>query len=96
MIEGPNARDQYCVMCIPFILSGSPNECWLHTCDACVTTTWRLALQAPLVARKNDRLIRGYCLRPWRFFRAQNALSLPETPAMLANKGYGTEIKKNV
>ena len=20
-----------CVLCIPFILSGSPNECWLHT-----------------------------------------------------------------
>ena len=37
-------------MCIPFILSGSPNQCWLHTCDACVITTWRLVLQAPLVA----------------------------------------------
>ena len=30
-----------CVLCIPFILSGSPNKCWLHTCDACVITTWR-------------------------------------------------------
>ena len=29
--EGRDARDQ-----IPFILSGSPNERWLHTCDACV------------------------------------------------------------
>ena len=40
-----------CVLWIPFILSGSPNECWLHTCDACVITTWRLGLRAPLVAR---------------------------------------------
>ena len=41
------------VLCIPFILSGSSNECWLHTCDACVITTWRLGLRAPLVARNN-------------------------------------------
>ena len=42
-----------CVWCIPFILSGIPNECWLHTCDACVITTWLLhvGLWAPLVAR---------------------------------------------
>ena len=26
------------------------NECWLHTCDACLITTWRLGLRAPLVA----------------------------------------------
>ena len=32
----------------------SPNEFWLHTCDACVITTWRLALRAPLVARNNN------------------------------------------
>ena len=44
-----------CVLCIPSILSGSPNECWLHTRDACVITTWRLGLRAPLVAR-NDKL----------------------------------------
>ena len=61
--DGQNTRDQITsdrrfkhassnsVMCIPFILSGSPNECWLHTCDACVITTWRLVLRAPLVAR---------------------------------------------
>ena len=29
-----------------------PNECWLHTYDACAITTWRLGLRAPLVARK--------------------------------------------
>ena len=46
--DGQNTRDQItrnrslkracsnCVLCIPFFLSGSPNECWLHTCDACV------------------------------------------------------------
>ena len=39
-----------CVLCIPYILSGSPNECWLHTCDTCVITTWRFGLWAPLVA----------------------------------------------
>ena len=40
-----------CILCIPYILSESPNECWLYTCDACVITTWRLRLQAPLVTR---------------------------------------------
>ena len=40
-----------CVLCIPFILSGIPIEWWLHTCDACVITTWRLGLRTPLVAR---------------------------------------------
>ena len=37
------------VICIPFILSGSPNERWLHKCNACVITPWRLGLRAPLV-----------------------------------------------
>ena len=39
-----------CVLCIPFILSGSPNEFWLHMCQTCVRAPWRLRLQAPLVA----------------------------------------------
>ena len=39
-------------MCIPFIHSGGPNECWLHTCDAWVIKTWRLRLRAPLLAHK--------------------------------------------
>ena len=54
--DGQNARDHItsnrrfkrarsnCFMCIPFILSGRPNDCWLHTGDACVITTWRLGL----------------------------------------------------
>ena len=62
MTDGQNTRNQItsdgrskcvwsnCILCIPFILSGSPNECWLHTCDACVIATWRLGLWAPLVA----------------------------------------------
>ena len=43
-----------CVLCIPFILSRSPNEYWLHTCDSCVVTAWRLGLRAPLVARNKQ------------------------------------------
>ena len=38
VIEGPNASNQ--LRCTKFILSGSPNECWLHTCDASVVTPW--------------------------------------------------------
>ena len=40
-----------CILCIPSFLSGSPNECWLHTCDACIITTWRLGLLATRGAR---------------------------------------------
>ena len=42
-----------CVLCIPYILTGSPNRCWLHTCNACIITTWKLGLQVPLVPHKN-------------------------------------------
>ena len=34
-----------CVLCIPLILRGGPNECWLHSCHACVITTWRLGFR---------------------------------------------------
>ena len=34
-------------------MSGSPNECRLHTRDACVITTWRLGLRATRRARNN-------------------------------------------
>ena len=60
VIEGPNVHDQIMIMImimyilyIPYICSGSPNKCWLHTCNACVITTWILGLGAPLVARNN-------------------------------------------
>ena len=49
-----------CVLYIPFILSGSPNKCWPHTCDACVITTWRLGLQAPPVAHNYDVINVGF------------------------------------
>ena len=48
-----------CILCISFILSGSPNKRWLHTCDACVITSWRLGLRVPLVARKYIDLARA-------------------------------------
>ena len=34
-----------CVLCIPFIRSGRPIECWLHTYQACAKATWRLGLR---------------------------------------------------
>ena len=44
-----------CFLWIPFILiSGSPNECRLHTCDACIIITWRWKLQATLVPRNKS------------------------------------------
>ena len=43
-----------CILSVPFILSGNPNECWLHRCDTCVITPWRLGLRAPLVARNKS------------------------------------------
>jgi len=43
-----------CVLCIPYILSLSPNECWLHTSDACVIATWRLGLGTTRGARNNS------------------------------------------
>ena len=51
-----------CVLYIPYILSGSPNECWLHTCNACVITSWRLGLRAPLVA--HNKMKRPYFRYP--------------------------------
>ena len=35
------------VLYFPYIFNGSPNECWLLTCDACVIITWR---QEPITA----------------------------------------------
>ena len=32
-------------LCNPFILSGSPNECWLYACRTCVIATLRLGLR---------------------------------------------------
>ena len=72
LTDGRNMRDQitsdrrskcawsHCILCIPFILCGIRNKCWLHTCNACVKTTWRLWLRAPLVARKKFMCQRGW------------------------------------
>ena len=38
----------YCILCIPYIRSGSPNKSWLHTCDTCVITTWAELFKAGL------------------------------------------------
>ena len=45
-IEGPNRARSDCVLYVPFILSGSLNECWLHMCCACIIATLRWRLQA--------------------------------------------------
>ena len=52
-VEGRNACDQVRFWAFLLILSDSPNECWLHTRDACVTRTRRLELWAPIIARNN-------------------------------------------
>ena len=53
--DGQNTRDQITsdrkskrawskfVLYIPYIFSGSLNEYWLHTCNACVIATWKWA-----------------------------------------------------
>ena len=56
-IEDPNARDHISIRCIPFILSGSPNEAGYIHVRACVIAIWRLGLGAPLVTGNNY-----YCL----------------------------------
>ena len=64
VIEGPTF-----VLRIPFIHSGSPNECWPHTRDACVITTRILGLRAPLVARNKSYFgTRPFISLLWFFF----------------------------
>ena len=51
---GPNARNQIAFCAFHSLLVAVQiNECWLHTCYACVITAWRLGLWAPFVARNN-------------------------------------------
>ena len=54
-----------CILWIPFILSGSLNECWLHTSDASVITTWRFGLRAPVVPRNYDVI--NVAFSEWQF-----------------------------
>ena len=37
--------------------SGSPNECWLRTCHACIITAWRLGSRLLLLPAINLKLI---------------------------------------
>ena len=54
-VEGQILHDQICVMCIPFILSGSPFQMLAtYICDACIITTSRLGLGAPLVSHNQN------------------------------------------
>ena len=66
-VEGRNTRDQIAFI-VPYILSGSPNECWLHTCDVRVIKE-RLGLQAPLVARNNSHEENVFLISPQNFLR---------------------------
>ena len=50
-VEGRNMRDQIAFCTFHSFLVEVQANCWQHTCDACVITTWRLGLRAPLVAR---------------------------------------------
>ena len=57
--EGPNARDQIAFNAFhSFFNSGSPNKCWLHTCEACVIRTWRLGCRLLL----SPAMKRLFCL----------------------------------
>ena len=60
--DGQNARDQIAFRASHSFLVEVQTNAGLHTCDACVITTLRLGLRAPLVARSNvrsyDRVLR--------------------------------------
>ena len=43
-----------------------PNKCWIHTCNACIITTWRLGLPAPLVAHNQCRKFLLYELQLYK------------------------------
>ena len=54
-----------CILCFPFIISGSVNECWLHNAEHVWIETWRLGLWFSLVTRKimNRRIV----LTPYKY-----------------------------
>ena len=69
-----------CILSVPFILSGNPNECWLHRCNTCVITPSRLRLRAPLVTSKKSLWI-------WvTWTRSYYWLSSPHWPLWIAVK----------
>ena len=52
LLKGSYAGDQIAFYAFPFILRGSPNECWLYICRICVTATWRLGPVEPLMEKQ--------------------------------------------
>ena len=48
--EGPNMNDQIESCAFHSFLEEVQIKCLLPTCNVCIITTWRLGLQAPLVA----------------------------------------------
>ena len=62
--EGPNARDQTAFSAYDSFFVEVQTNAGLHTCNACVITTWRLGLQAPLVARNYLLIQYGHFLWP--------------------------------
>ena len=50
-VKGRNASDQIAFCAYHLFLVEVQRNATFSTCDACVITTWRLGLQAPLVAR---------------------------------------------
>ena len=76
-------HEKKCFLRIPFVLSGIPNECWLHTCDACVIRTWRLGLRVPLslVAPQNHQCIAFFARSDWLLkLGMSSAIPLRATP----------------
>ena len=60
MIEGPHARDQIVFSTFhSFLVKFQTNAAYISTSDACVLTTWRLGLRAPLLTRNNYH-VNGY------------------------------------
>ena len=63
VIEGPNAREQltFCT----FLEEVQTNAGYIRaTRDACVVTTWRLGLRAPLVAHKKVQIQKEWLVTP--------------------------------
>ena len=81
-----------CVLCIPYILTGSPNRCWLHTCNACIITTWKLVLfptKTFQVEIKNETVRRFARLHPSRMELA-NSLSGKERGLKTSKNCHGS------
>jgi len=70
VIEGPNVHDQIAFCAFHSSLVEVQTKAGLHTCNACIITTWRLGLWAPLVTRDYffkifTKWMRGYVVTKW-------------------------------